>query len=1179
MGAAATFFTLPGRARAQATTDFNFTLIPANKNLDPSWVASLFAKGTPSVYSGTNLATIGMPIGGICCGQMYLSGDGRLWCWDIFNAPGTAMVSGRNGEHYVTPFSSATPSVSQGFALKINSASGPSYFKLDSSGFANVTFAGQYPIGTVGYSDPTCPVQVTLQAYSPFIPLNADDSGLPATIMEFTLANVSGAAVDLELAGWLQNAVCSVSTTVVGNLRNHFISVADHTCILGSAEAATVGTPRSDIVFADFEGPTYSGLSPAWTTTGTAFGNGPIQAANMPSYQNPSTIGQHGLYLVNSHATAPGSSIAEKDGATGTLTSDSFVISRHFITFLIGGGNHPGQTCMNLLVNGQVVRTATGANNNQLSAASWNVSNLEGQTAQLQIVDNATGGWGNIGIDYIVFTDTPPIGVVAPASAVDYGTMTLSLLNPLGADRASTNAPVDTLPNLFTALEANVTVDIVAAIPQLLVGALSRPLTLPAGGQTTITFVVGWHFPGTQNSNSTVNSGGWTSIQGISTLQRYYAARFADSSAVSAYIAANYPSLSSATHLWRDTWYNSTLPYWFLDRTFANTSILATNTCHRFSNGRFWGWEGVYCCPGTCTHVWQYAQAMARIFPSLERDTRQRVDFGIAFNSSTGMIGFRAENSQSAAVDGQSGTILRAYREHQMSADSTFLTTNWSKIKKAMQWLINTCDANNDGILEGAQPNTLDANWYGKISWLSGLYLASCKACKQMALEMGDTIFASQLDSIATWGTNYINNNLFYHNEYFIQIPDSSGNNVGAAWGCEIDQVFGQSYAFQLGLGQYLDTAKTLSALQRLWKYNFAPDAGGFRLSSSNPVSGGRPYAMPGESGLVMSTFPDPAHTLPTGSIVSSYFNECMTGFEHEVAAHMIWAGMLQEGLAVTRAIHDRYHPSKRNPYNEVECSDHYSRAMASYGTYIAICGYEYHGPKGYLAFSPKLTPENFQAAFTAAEGWGSFTQLRTYTKQIHSIVMMQGQLRLSTFAFDVAASAQTGPLNVTLGNTPVAATSRMSGSRVTVSFSSQVIVPAGQTLTIQIGSFVDTDGNGLPDAWEMNYFGHIGVDPTADPDGDGTSNHTEFVAGTNPIDATSVLRISGVTPVANGFQIAWSSVPGMTYTLECTNDLAAPWQTLQSHIPASPGAVTTFVDTSAGSQTQRFYRVTAEGN
>lgn len=400
---------------------------------------------------------------------------------------------------------------------------------------------------------------------------------------------------------------------------------------------------------------------------------------------------------------------------------------------------------------------------------------------------------------------------------------------------------------------------------------------------------------------------------------------------------------------------------------------------------------------------------------------------------------------------------------------------------------------------------------------------------------MGDTAFASQVGALAQAGATFIQNNLFYNSSYFVQIPDDSGRNVGANKGCEIDQVFGQSWAFQVGLGRVLDQTTTLTALAHLWTYNFAPDAGGFRTKPANPINGGRPFADVGEAGLVMGTFPDPANVGPTGSVASSYFNECMSGFEHEVASHMIWEGMLQDGLAITRAIHDRYNGSKRNPYNEVECSDHYARAMASYGSHIAICGYEYHGPKGYLAFSPKLTPENFKAAFTTAEGWGSFNQQRTATQQTHTITPKQDQLTLNTLAFDLAPAGQSTGLLVTLNGSPVSASMSQRGVRVTVTLGSTVTIQTGQSLVVQIN-------------------------------------------GTNLQDPAWVFMLHQVVSVTNGIQLAWASVPGRTYTVQYASSLpAASWITLQTGVPASTGVSTTFADTTASGAAQRYYRVLLE--
>ena len=104
-------------------------------------------------------------------------------------------------------------------------------------------------------------------------------------------------------------------------------------------------------------------------------------------------------------------------------------------------------------------------------------------------------------------------------------------------------------------------------------------------------------------------------LQDIEKLKRAYQSRFADARALTQYVVAHYDRLAGQTLLWNKTWYDSTLPHWFLDRTFASLCTLATSTCYLFDNGRFYAFEGVYCCQGTCQHVWNYAQGVARISP------------------------------------------------------------------------------------------------------------------------------------------------------------------------------------------------------------------------------------------------------------------------------------------------------------------------------------------------------------------------------------------------------------------------------------------------------------------------------------------------------------------------------------------------------------------------------------
>jgi fructan beta-fructosidase len=163
--------------------------------------------------------------------------------------------------------------------------------------------------------------------------------------------------------------------------------------IVGNCRAA------DDIVYADFEGTTYG----QWKTEGTAFGSGPAQGT-LPGQMD--VQGFQGKRLA--------SSFHGGDDALGRLTSPDFVIDRKFITFLIGGGGFAGKTCLNLVMDGSVVRTATGQNtrpggSERLALDGWDVDNLKGKTAHLEIVDDATGGWGHISVDQILFTDRQPV--------------------------------------------------------------------------------------------------------------------------------------------------------------------------------------------------------------------------------------------------------------------------------------------------------------------------------------------------------------------------------------------------------------------------------------------------------------------------------------------------------------------------------------------------------------------------------------------------------------------------------------------------------------------------------------------------------------------------------------------------------------------------------------------------
>jgi len=987
--------------------------VPVDKQLKPAWIQALPARGHKEVFRGKELETIAMPVGGVCAGQVYLTGDGRLADWKIFNQRNFSGYGATNYQAGRTP----DLSLDQGVALRIESPQGMMVRTLDGRGFDEVEFCGRYPMATVRYRDKGVPVEVELEAFSPFIPLNEEDSALPATILRYTVHNRSSLPLRITLAGWLENAVNRYSGQELGGVRVNEVQTGNGaTTVLGRAKSAEVkSVQREPIVFADFEGENYGD----WTVEGEAFGKGPARGT-LPSQQTVS--GFLGKGLVNTY-------LGGDDRLQGKLTSPEFTIERDFINLLVGGGAHTGKTCVNLIVDGKVVRTAKGENQEKLAWKSWNVRDLVGQRARIEIVDAESGGWGHINVDQIEFSDTTRSGYAGKIEEqVDHGTMALSVLGDEGVvnSRALPDGPA--AERMF--LNGRLAEERSSERPfgTTLRGAVGKQFALAPGAEENITLIASWHFP------NRLYEGRFTG--------HFYANRFGDAAQVARYISIHESRLVEDTRLWTTTYYDSTLPYWLLDRLGSTLSTLATGTCQWWKNGRFWAWEGVGCCHGTCAHVWNYEHAMARLFPRLERSVREMQDYNpeTGFVAETGMVRFRGEGWGMWAADSQAGGIMKALREHQMSTDKDFLERNWANIKKALEFMIGQ-DGNDDGFLEGQQHNTFDIDFYGPNPMIVSLYLGALRAGEEMARLMNDTAFARRCRRIYEAGHKNFVEKLF-NGEYFIQIVDLVKHpDAQYADGCLSDQVFGQGWAHQVGLGYLIPPHTCRTTLESIWKYNWAPDVGPH--NKAHPPE--RWFATPGEAGLFTCTWPKSRHM---GNKSVRYRDEVWTGIEYQVAGHMAWEGMVTEALAICRAIHERYHPAKRNPYNEVECGDHYARALASWGVLLGLCGYEYDGPKGHIGFAPRMGPEDFKAAFTGAAGWGTLMQTRSGDTQTNRIAVRWGQVLIRSVAVDLPAEGTTAQVQIEAPEQR-RPTVRREGTRVVIELDKPLVLHAGQELTV----------------------------------------------------------------------------------------------------------------------------------
>lgn len=184
--------------------------------------------------------------------------------------------------------------------------------------------------------------------------------------------------------------------------------------------------------------------------------------------------------------------------------------------------------------------------------------------------------------------------------------------------------------------------------------------------------------------------------------------------------------------------------------------------------------------------------------------------------------------------------------------------------------------------------------------------------------------------------------------------------------GCLSDQMLGQWFADVLGLDIGLKKERVHKTLQSIYANNFRQD---FWTHANTQ----RIYALNDEKGLVLCSWPKGGRP----ALPFVYSDEVWTGIEYQVAAHLIYRGLLEEGLAIAKAVSDRYDGARRNPWNQIEWGNHYSRAMASYSVLLALSGFRYSAVERSMTFQPRINSDDFQCFFAAGSGWGLYRQNR----------------------------------------------------------------------------------------------------------------------------------------------------------------------------------------------------------
>ncbi|MGN6326804.1 GH116 family glycosyl-hydrolase [Pseudolysinimonas sp.] len=514
-------------------------------------------------------------------------------------------------------------------------------------------------------------------------------------------------------------------------------------------------------------------------------------------------------------------------------------------------------------------------------------------------------------------------------------------------------------------------------LPKQRTGSLCVEREIGPGESADVEFVLAWHTP--NRPKAWLGMAGLADTHADQVVQNQYATRYADAWAVTRDLVERREQLEASTVDFHAALYGSTLPPEVVDAVTATLVVARSTTCFRIADGtpegRFAGWEGSFdhqgSCEGTCTHVWNYAQTLAHLFPSLERNARRREflhetleDGRMRFRSNSI---FDAEPHEfHAAVDGQMGTIVRLYREWRFSGDDEFLRETWPAAQRALQYAFDFWDADKDGVLDSQQHNTYDIEFYGPNSLANSMFLAALAAATRLAEHLGDQEAADRYRAAFETGSAKVDE-LLWGGEYYVQrIDDVDAHRYQYGLGCLSDQLLGQTLAHVAGLGYVLPEDHVRSAVQAVHRHNM-------RHGFDDYASVQRTYALADDAGLVLCTWPEGGRP----RIPFVYSDEVWSGIEYQVATHLIYEGLVDEGLEIVRAVRARHDGVRRNPWNEAECGNHYARSMASWGALLALTGQQYDASTGTLVVAPRA--EAFldgvaRFPVTTGTGWGVVT-------------------------------------------------------------------------------------------------------------------------------------------------------------------------------------------------------------
>ena len=991
----------------------------------------------------------GIPLGGIGTGSVELRADGRFYEWQIFNNPpwsGGALIVDWKGEEILDPDDCY-------FAIRVKSPdSEPSVRILASKEKSEINrlyagsfvkniegseYIGEFPFAKINYKT-DLPVEVQLDAFSPFIPLDIKNSALPAAVLTFTIKNLSNKSLEVSMLGGLVNAVGK-------------------------------GVHKGEAVNRIIQGEQFTAIE--------------MTGKNIPQdhYQYQGSLSLSCLKTGKERIT--------------------YRASQYVITDLTGSGSSGEEYWRILQANGELdnkektsppflatvlqslpdIAQNMGKLGSTYTAFPKEVQKiLEGG-----VVSNVPEFEEAVSSDLTLQTDSKKRWLFILEQRMKYSPAARKQYEEIIAQRPEVEKDLREKQKVLEKIVPPPKLEISPPKLKGPQGLLCSKQVLQPGAKAEITFLLSWFFPNHITADGSERMG------------HMYENWFSGALNVAEYVVKNLQQLQGRSKVFHDALYDSNFDYWLVDAVNAQLTTFVKNSFY-VKDGGFGIWEGLGCCGLQTLDVTYYgSHPVLLFFPELQKtqmrmtanlqlvpESRRYHEYFIAFPKNKKLFDEYAKRDPSILTDKKkrlavyreivaktrqdaTGRIphmfpgafnavdayhmidlmpkfaLLVMRDYLWTGDKKYLEEMWSHVKAAMN---HNLALDERGILlpyhyDRSLTDTYIASqtydiwdFLGYSAYVSSIWLAALKATSHMAHLMGDESYSKKMnETYATAKSNM--EKLLWNGEYYNLWNDPPSGKTNCY--CMADQLSGQWFANFLKLGDILDKEHIKSTLKAIYSYNFRSDAG-----LLNGVLPDRFVGKSSETASGLGEFTSP----------SLQRDNPWTGTEYAVASLMVQEGFVNEGLAIVKNVYDRYQKSGMT-WNHIECGSHYYRAMDIWAVISELGGIDYDATQHALSFQPRINQKDFKSVFVLPSAWGTVTQvLGKHQEQIDTIKVVEGILTVSKLKLQGETTKVNATIHKGSAKIPVKQL-RQDGTAIQIELSEALTLNQEETLQVELNA------------------------------------------------------------------------------------------------------------------------------